>query len=899
MRRARPWAGSGSASGPTCPRLASSRAWYRRPSTRRCRPPPRSRSTPRSTGSRRTRSTSTAATGAAGSSAPCPCGAEAALKLHQRIELEAREGRVRHARRAVDEVHEVTARRERERIQQLVVHPDHRPFHVGPAQAEVAVGEGGDRRLLTEVLVEPVERPVALHLRLPEAQPGLPAVRIVGRRLPVVDVIGEQTKRLVQDEVRDRHGHGGIRLVEGALVARDRAERGRLLSALRRRGLDGRHVQQVAVEQAPVEVGIDDRLSGRVERRRVLVQRLGDQIGVEPPVLPEATLHLHAAEVHARVDLPPEHPAVLLVGDLGEGPLETVHLHLVEGAERLLEELEGLTRALHREIVVEDHLADAEDRVRELAPGEARDAGPQVEARPGREGQVGPVEIEVLAVEVPGERLVGRDRVVRVAGGAPDGRRQLVGEGDPHAEPGADALAVARRHDGALLVGLVVEALVPVADVAEDGGALEPVGQLDRLLRLGGRRLALLGGLLHLLLRRLADRLLLVELVAQLLHLVLGLTERLLQLPEPLLRGGLGAPGNGNREQHRDDRTDQPALHHRPSVRFGFPHPTGSKVPASRGGHGAVDEISAPFRDLVTWPSHSPGRLPRACARLPPGSRNEGGGRMRRRWWFAGLLALGLVRLAHAATLVTGAGATFPYPLYSKWFDEFHKRNPDLQLNYQSIGSGGGIRQVLEGTVDFGATDGPMTDEQLRAAPVPILHLPTALGAVVPTYNLPGVERVRCTPEALAGILLGQITHWNDPALTKENPNIALPAAAIVPIHRSDGSGTTYIFTDYLAKVSPEWQKGVGRGTSVNWPVGLGGKGNEGVAGLVKQTPNAIGYVELIYAVQNKLPYGDVRNRSGKFVQATLESVTAAAAAAAEKMPEDFRVSITDPAGAD
>jgi len=192
-----------------------------------------------------------------------------------------------------------------------------------------------------------------------------------------------------------------------------------------------------------------------------------------------------------------------------------------------------------------------------------------------------------------------------------------------------------------------------------------------------------------------------------------------------------------------------------------------------------------------------------------------------------------------------------------------------------------------------------MSDEQLKSAPVPILHLPTALGAVVPTFNLPGVERIRFTPEAVAGIFLGKITHWNDPALTKENPGVALPAAAIVPMHRSDGSGTTYIFTDYLAKVSPDWQQRVGRGTSVNWPVGLGAKGNEGVAGLVKQTPNAIGYVELIFAVQNKLPYGDVRNRSGKFVQATLASVTAAAAAAAEKMPEDFRVSITDPAGAD
>jgi phosphate transport system substrate-binding protein len=249
---------------------------------------------------------------------------------------------------------------------------------------------------------------------------------------------------------------------------------------------------------------------------------------------------------------------------------------------------------------------------------------------------------------------------------------------------------------------------------------------------------------------------------------------------------------------------------------------------------------------------------------------------------------------------VNGAGATFPYPLYSKWFDEFHKRNPDAQINYQSIGSGGGIRQVLEGTVDFGATDGPMTDEQLASAKVPILHFPTTLGAVVPTYNLTGIDqRLRFTPAAIAGIFLGTVTHWNDPTIAKENPGISLPAAPIVPVHRSDGSGTTYIFTDYLSKVSSEWQKGVGRGTSVNWPVGLGGKGNEGVAGLVKQTPNAFGYVELIYAVQNKLPYGDVQNRSGRFVQASLESVTAAAAAVAGNMPADFRVSITDPAGAD
>jgi len=272
---------------------------------------------------------------------------------------------------------------------------------------------------------------------------------------------------------------------------------------------------------------------------------------------------------------------------------------------------------------------------------------------------------------------------------------------------------------------------------------------------------------------------------------------------------------------------------------------------------------------------------------------------MRRRWWFAGLLALGLAQLAHAATLVTGAGATFPYPLYSKWFDEFHKRNPDLQINYQSIGSGGGIRQVLEGTVDFGATDGPMSDEQLKSAPVPILHLPTALGAVVPTFNLPGVERIRFTPEAIAGIFLGRITHWNDPALATENPGVALPAAPFVPMHRSDGSGTTYIFTDYLAKVSPEWQQRVGRGTSVNWPVGLGGKGNEGVAGLVRQTPGAIGYVELAYAKQSQLPVARVRNQAGQFVEPTLASTSAAVAASAPALAKDVRAPIANASAPD
>ena len=261
-----------------------------------------------------------------------------------------------------------------------------------------------------------------------------------------------------------------------------------------------------------------------------------------------------------------------------------------------------------------------------------------------------------------------------------------------------------------------------------------------------------------------------------------------------------------------------------------------------------------------------------------------------------GLLVAALVlhaATAHAGSLINGAGATFPYPIYSKWFDTYHKQT-GVQINYQSIGSGGGIRQVLEGTVDFGASDGPMSDEQLSQAKTPILHFPTVLGAVVATFNLPGIDRLRLTPETLAGIFIGKITSWNDPALVKDNPGVALPAQAIVPVHRSDGSGTTYVFVDYLSKVSPEWAKSVGKSTSVAWPVGLGGKGNEGVTGLIKQTPNAIGYVELVYAVQNKLPYAEIKNRSGGFVTPTLESVTAAAASAS--MPADFRVSITDPA---
>jgi len=249
---------------------------------------------------------------------------------------------------------------------------------------------------------------------------------------------------------------------------------------------------------------------------------------------------------------------------------------------------------------------------------------------------------------------------------------------------------------------------------------------------------------------------------------------------------------------------------------------------------------------------------------------------------------------------LNGAGATFPYPIYSKWFNEYTKVDPSVQFNYQSIGSGGGIKQITDGTVDFGASDGPMTDEQLKAAPAHLMHFPTVMGADVLTYNIDGVTgSLKFTPEAIAGIYLGTITKWNDPALTGPNPGVKLPAEDIMVAHRSDGSGTTYIFTDYLSKISPEWEKKVGKSTSVNWPVGLGGKGNEGVTGLIKQSPNSIGYVELIYALSNKLPFGDVKNKSGKFVTPSLQSVTAAAAGAAQNMPDDFRVSITDSPGDD
>jgi len=254
---------------------------------------------------------------------------------------------------------------------------------------------------------------------------------------------------------------------------------------------------------------------------------------------------------------------------------------------------------------------------------------------------------------------------------------------------------------------------------------------------------------------------------------------------------------------------------------------------------------------------------------------------------------------AFAQTTLNGAGATFPYPIYSKWFDQYHALHPDIQINYQSLGSGAGIQQLLAGTVDFGASDMPMRDEQLKQAKVPILHFPTVVGAVVPACNVAGISQpLKFTPAVLAGIFLGSIARWNDPAIAQANPGVKLPAADIVVVHRSDGSGTTFVWTDYLSKVSPEWKTKVGSNTSVRWPVGLGGKGNEGVAALVKQTPNAIGYVELIYAIQTRLPYGLVQNRAGAFIKADLASVTQAAAAVAD-MPADFRVSITDAAGKD
>ena len=263
----------------------------------------------------------------------------------------------------------------------------------------------------------------------------------------------------------------------------------------------------------------------------------------------------------------------------------------------------------------------------------------------------------------------------------------------------------------------------------------------------------------------------------------------------------------------------------------------------------------------------------------------------------AGALAAG-VTLTAQTVQINGAGATFPYPIYSKWFSEYNKLHSNIQINYQSIGSGGGIQQVTKETVFFGASDGPMNDEQLKAAPGPILHFPTVLGGVVPVYNIPGVSaELKFTGALLADIYMGKVIKWNDPAISKLNPGVMLPATEITVVHRSDGSGTTYIWVDYLSKVSPEFKTKVGVNTAVNWPVGVGGKGNEGVSGLVTQSPGSIGYVELIYALQNKISYGSVQNAAGEFVKASVPAVTAAAAGAATSMPADFRVSITNAPG--
>ncbi len=264
------------------------------------------------------------------------------------------------------------------------------------------------------------------------------------------------------------------------------------------------------------------------------------------------------------------------------------------------------------------------------------------------------------------------------------------------------------------------------------------------------------------------------------------------------------------------------------------------------------------------------------------------------------VVAVGLFALALStaqAQKLTGAGATFPYPIYSKWFTEYSNAHPGVQINYQSIGSGGGIRQVTTGVVDFGASDMPMTDQMLAESKVKLIHLPTVLGAVVPVYNVPGVTELRFSPDVLADIYLGKITNWNEGRIAKDNPGVHLPDQKIIVVHRSDGSGTSFIWTDYLSKVSKEWASGPGSGTSPRWPVGVGGKGNEGVAGLVRQLPGAIGYVELIYALQNQINYGAIRNSAGNWLKASIPGVTEAAASI-KQMPEDFRVSITNAPGA-
>lgn len=265
------------------------------------------------------------------------------------------------------------------------------------------------------------------------------------------------------------------------------------------------------------------------------------------------------------------------------------------------------------------------------------------------------------------------------------------------------------------------------------------------------------------------------------------------------------------------------------------------------------------------------------------------------------LAVCALAFTAHAQSstvLLNAAGATFPYPIYSKWFNVYHNDHPNIQINYQSIGSGGGIRQLMAGTVDFGASDMPLNDQTLAQFKYKVIQFPTVLGAVVPTYNIPGVSaELKFTPDALADIYLGKVTKWNDPEIASVNPGVKLPGNDIVVVHRSDGSGTTFVWTDYLSKVSTDWKSKVGSNTSVNWPVGLGGKGNEGVAGLVSQTPNAIGYVELIYALQNHMSFGVVKNSSGSYIKASLETVSAAASGVVPQMEKDIRISITDSPG--
>ena len=269
--------------------------------------------------------------------------------------------------------------------------------------------------------------------------------------------------------------------------------------------------------------------------------------------------------------------------------------------------------------------------------------------------------------------------------------------------------------------------------------------------------------------------------------------------------------------------------------------------------------------------------------------------RLKKVVFFSAALWAGIAASASAQITINGAGATFPYPIYSKWFDEYAKVDPSVRFNYQSIGSGGGQKQITAQTVDFGASDGPMSDENLAKAPGKLLHIPTVAGADVITYNLPGNPTLKLDAGTVAGIFLGKITNWNDPAIAKLNPDAKLPDMDIVVVHRSDGSGTTYIFTDYLSKISEEWKTKVGTNTSVNWPVGLGAKGNEGVAGQIKQTEGAVGYVELIYALQNKMPFADLKNASGEFVKASLDSIVAALASA--EIPDDFRFSITNAPG--